>query len=392
MEDRLRAKEFAMAKKADEKKKRQEQDARTKDAQPTPEALAFLAAGMPADEPVMTEGTSTPNPVEVEEPSPARSFKTKSPAFRTSKDQPDPTPEVLDNIETPASNDEEKKGNLSSLFQSALVNFVPMIVGGMFEGSEGAVAAHAGAQQMLDAEQKRRMMEEENARADEGIKIKREDLGLKRDQQREIQDYRNKMLGLQQEKMSAAEQNRLRSTNEKVDKEQVQIRKEQREELGKIEEAEMTAMDRLAALEDIERQYEQYQKNSIIGTGPVSNLLDVKKTLDPETNMLDAAFKGLNLDTMVKMFQGLARSIDSDAERRAFEAAQPSIYNHPEANRDIFRRKKEALVSLIKKSLAARERLQERGSSEFASGEATQQRLSALEAERQRRAAAKAGN
>lgn len=49
---------------------------------------------------------------------------------------------------------QESKG-LSDTFTAALANFLPMVVGGLFEGSEGAVAAYKGSQEGMNMMQKR---------------------------------------------------------------------------------------------------------------------------------------------------------------------------------------------------------------------------------------------
>lgn len=150
MENRLLAKEFALSR---AKKKEGGQD----------EDLAFLKTDT-KNEPNMTVGTATPSsqipkkPVEKEVvPSPVdsgKNFATKNltPQPGNIDQESAPIEEISDEAKQP-------KGGLSSVFQSALVNFLPMVAGGLFEGSEGAVAAHQGAQQMVDAQQQRDLAE-----------------------------------------------------------------------------------------------------------------------------------------------------------------------------------------------------------------------------------------
>lgn len=133
-------------------------------------------------------------------------------------------------------------------------------------------------------------------------------------------------------------------------KEEAAINKETRKELTQLVDAEASAEEALLKLEDAYKTFQDYSKNTWGGTGPFATGFGTKKWTDERTQLLDAKLKGLNLDTMVKMFAGMSKAVDSDAERRAFEAAQPSITNDDKVNEELFRAKIEAARSLLEKT------------------------------------------
>ena len=132
-------------------------------------------------------------------------------------------------------------------------------------------------------------------------------------------------------------------------KEQKQIKKENRKTKKEIETSLDNAKNALQELKEVKRTFEAYSKNSPGGTGPIATAIGTTKFASGPTQELDAKFKKLNLDTMVKMFAGMSKAVDSDAERRAFEAAQPSITNDDQVNRRIFNDRMKDLEKLIKK-------------------------------------------
>jgi hypothetical protein len=78
-----------------------------------------------------------------------------------------------------------------------------------------------------------------------------------------------------------------------------------------------------------------YSKGSFTGTGPIATLGGLTSYFSKDTENLDAKFKDLGLDKMVKTFAGMSKAVDSDAERRAFEKTVPSITNDDETNLQI---------------------------------------------------------
>lgn len=81
--------------------------------------------------------------------------------------------------------------------------------------------------------------------------------------------------------------------------------------------------------------------NKGYGTGFWSSLGGAAAFLPETTEMgrtfkdLDTTFKKLNVTELAALFQGMSRAIDSNAERRAFEGAQPSITNPDETNAEL---------------------------------------------------------
>lgn len=137
-------------------------------------------------------------------------------------------------------------------------------------------------------------------------------------------------------------------------KEDREIKKENRKTREQLNVAETGLEKQLRDLEETQKMFKTYSKGSIGGTGPLVTIGGATKIASAKTQMLDSAFKGLNLDTMSKLFAGMSRAVDSDAERRAFEAAQPSLSNDDEVNENIFKRKIEATKSLLEKTKRAR--------------------------------------
>jgi hypothetical protein len=144
-------------------------------------------------------------------------------------------------------------------------------------------------------------------------------------------------------------------------KEEVKIRTENRKERKNIEK-DMSATEKLVKdLEEAKREFEKYSKNKIGGTGPIATLFGLTKYLSEDTEKLDSLFKQQNLETMTKLFAGMSKAVDSDAERRAFEAAQPSVANDDETNRSIFERRIKAAKDLLKKQKSSYQSIDKEG-------------------------------
>jgi len=61
------------------------------------------------------------------------------------------------------------------------------------------------------------------------------------------------------------------------------------------------------------------------------------------------------------MFQGMSKAVDSDAERRAFEAAQPSITNDDSTNKQIIEDRIKAAQDLLNKQRAKANSMDSKG-------------------------------
>jgi hypothetical protein len=66
---------------------------------------------------------------------------------------------------------------------------------------------------------------------------------------------------------------------------------------------------------------------------------------------LRQAFNDLSLNKMTKMFKGMSKAIDSDAERKMFEQSQASLSNYPDVNEEILDNLEKALLSTKDKNL-----------------------------------------
>jgi hypothetical protein len=153
-------------------------------------------------------------------------------------------------------------------------------------------------------------------------------------------------------------------------KEQAQIKKENRATRKDLDKAESSAEAALRDLKNVKKQFEAYSKGVTSGTGPVATLGGLTKYISQDTEKLDSAFKKVALGEMVKMFAGMSKAVDSNAERRAFEATQPSVALDDETNKQILDAQIKAAESLIKKTRAAKAQFDRTG--DFVSEEPTQ--------------------
>lgn len=145
-------------------------------------------------------------------------------------------------------------------------------------------------------------------------------------------------------------------------KEDIQVNKEDRKERAKLDEAEKSLTGSLKELKGAYKQFDDYSRSSITGTGPLATLGGTSKYFNQKTEGLDSAFRKIGLDEMVKMFAGMSKAVDSNAERRAFESTQPSITLDDTTNREIFERKIKAAERLLNKTREAKKRFDESGS------------------------------
>lgn len=83
--------------------------------------------------------------------------------------------------------------------------------------------------------------------------------------------------------------------------------------------------EQLSLATDTLRQFDQYSKNSALGTGPFATGFGLKQYTDADTQQLEAAFRTINLKNMAATFDGMSRAIDTQAERQAWERTQPGI-------------------------------------------------------------------
>lgn len=146
-------------------------------------------------------------------------------------------------------------------------------------------------------------------------------------------------------------------------KDEVQVNKENRKTRSELDKAEIAAQTTIDELKSARDQFRAYSKKSWLGgTGPIATLGGAKKALDADTEALQSKFEKLSLDEKVKMFAGMSKAIDTEAELAAFKATQPDVKNEDVVNEQIFADKIKAAESLLQKTKAAKERYDSSGS------------------------------
>lgn len=83
--------------------------------------------------------------------------------------------------------------------------------------------------------------------------------------------------------------------------------------------------DQLSLATDTLRQFRDYSRNKIAGTGPFATGFGLKQYVDADTQKLESLFRTINLKNMAATFAGMSRAIDTQAERQAWERTQPGI-------------------------------------------------------------------
>lgn len=153
--------------------------------------------------------------------------------------------------------------------------------------------------------------------------------------------------------------------------EQITMDKESRKERVQIDKDIQSTEKLLDDLKQTKNVFEKYSK-SLTGSGPIATVGGMTKYLSSDAQMLDSQFKKLNLDTMSKMFQGMSKAVDSEGERRAFEAAQPALTNDDNVNRALLDERIKATTNLLEKQKNAARTYDKSGSFEEARRSAVQ--------------------
>jgi hypothetical protein len=90
------------------------------------------------------------------------------------------------------------------------------------------------------------------------------------------------------------------------------------------------------------------KKGKFADTGPIDQYIT---GASDEGQKLRQAFNDLSLTKMTKMFKGMSKAIDSDAERKMFEQSQASLSNYPDVNLEILDNLEKALESSKAKNI-----------------------------------------
>ncbi len=144
-------------------------------------------------------------------------------------------------------------------------------------------------------------------------------------------------------------------------KENTQIKKENRKERTQLEKDIQKTKELKMMIQDAKEEFETYSKGSITGTGPVATLGGLTSYVNDDTERLKARFNKLGLDSMVKMFAGMSKAVDTGAERAAFESTQPRINNDDSVNTMILNDQLAAAERMLQKQQEAIQRYDRTG-------------------------------
>lgn len=146
-------------------------------------------------------------------------------------------------------------------------------------------------------------------------------------------EYRRNILDLQREKLK------------QPTPEERKIREENRKTLKDLDKEEANLIAQLKNIRKASDTFENYSKNSILGTGKIANLVPIGEGREA----VEQAFSKLNLDTLSKSAQNMAQLFNTEPERAIFEKGQPSFDKADKVNRDTLSDQYDATNSLLQK-------------------------------------------
>lgn len=115
-------------------------------------------------------------------------------------------------------------------------------------------------------------------------------------------------------------------------KEKIELKKENRKVKKEAEDSIKSIDEQIKNVKKARKLLTKSGKNLVADTGPIDQF--IAKGTD-EGQKLEQALNAVSLDKMVKMFSGMSKAIDSDAERAFFQSAQPSMGKYPVVNKEI---------------------------------------------------------
>lgn len=148
----------------------------------------------------------------------------------------------------------------------------------------------------------------------------------------------------------------INKTQATADKE---VAKEYRKESRNLDDDLKKADDLMLLVTKAKDRFDEYSKDSIGGTGPLVTLGGTTSIANSKTQALKSTFSALSLDTLSKMFQGMSKLADTNAERARFESAQPSLTNDDAVNEQILNDMMDNAKRMRDKVLEARRNLNE---------------------------------
>lgn len=174
----------------------------------------------------------------------------------------------------------------------------------------------------------------------------------------QITPYQREVLGLKKEELELKKKKQEEApepTFEEKEKIKADIKQKLEDKKFKRKELEQTKesiKNVESQLEDVRRAKrllaDLVKKGKIADTGPIDQYITA---WTDEGQKLRQAFNNLSLEKMTKMFQGMSKAIDSDAERRMFEQSQASLGNYPSVNLEILNNMERALQSTKQKNI-----------------------------------------
>lgn len=138
------------------------------------------------------------------------------------------------------------------------------------------------------------------------------------------------------------------------------ILKENRKKYEDLMAGRQTAVETMAQLNDINGMLAH--PGLIADTGPVDQFI---QKFTNTGQILKQKMNKISLDNMVNMFSGMSKAVDTDNERKAFEATQLSMDKYPAANRDYIATQKKALTDIIRKADIAKASFHQTGGLSF---------------------------
>lgn len=149
-------------------------------------------------------------------------------------------------------------------------------------------------------------------------------------------------------------------------KESIQIKKENRKMRQEMEKSIPALDEQLKNIKEAKAALKAAK--GFAGTGPIDQY--ASKFTD-QGQKLEQALNKISLNTMVKMFSGMSKAIDSDAERAFFQSAQPAMNKYETVNEDILNKMEENVKSLKGKSQEAMKSITPSGEKKEAKQEAS---------------------
>jgi len=166
------------------------------------------------------------------------------------------------------------------------------------------------------------------------------DMYAKKNQMKNVEDWKKANF----EQRERAISGKALAAKEKPSEFEKVTEKKQAERYATTQEAIPTIAKNIAKVDAALDAQLKYSSESWGGTGPIATLGGLTKYASSETQNLEAIYRDINLKNMVSTFSGMSKAVDSDAERRAWEATQASLSNDDEVNLNIIMGMKSTLL------------------------------------------------